>query len=469
MEIDLEAVQDLAPDQASLNAAQKLLKPTKWPVRGFSREVRAVWGQCQGSGSKPYFTMADPVDHGYKCTCPSRKFPCKHVLALLWQFSEARAEFAEAEHPEWVQDWLSRRRKSGAAGSAGDDGSAQNDDEKPAPAKNIHRAGEEETRALSAEQQRKRAEANARRAEKNREATRQMVSSVLEEFSLWTDDQLRTGLGDLLRDITSRCRQIAARLVDGKAAALAARVDELPARVLRLEGEAQLECLLKELGQLVLLCRAWQADPEDPDTRRGIVGAESREQLLESEKALRLSGTWIVAGERTENRRDGLVAHSTWLLYTGQSAHRTALLQDFYPASAPRRSAAPGVGRQLQGEVVFYPSRNPLRAVLASVSECESAAIWPEPTGDFLQPWLRGLAGVPWLEEMPCQLGAGRVCSDAAGKYWWRGRDLALPLLNEAPPPLLRGAVLESALVLWDGYRAELLSADTRDWGSIAC
>ncbi len=49
---------------------------------------------------------------GSKCTCPSRKFPCKHALALLWLKAEAIVSFAETETPEWVSEWLARRRPS---------------------------------------------------------------------------------------------------------------------------------------------------------------------------------------------------------------------------------------------------------------------------------------------------------------------------------------------------------------------
>ncbi|MEJ2424086.1 MAG: SWIM zinc finger family protein, partial [Candidatus Thiodiazotropha sp.] len=70
MDISLDVVQELAPDQASLTAAKKLLKPAKWPVKGQAPSVNTIWGQCQGSGANPYYTMADVVDHGYKCTCP---------------------------------------------------------------------------------------------------------------------------------------------------------------------------------------------------------------------------------------------------------------------------------------------------------------------------------------------------------------------------------------------------------------
>src|SRR5688572_33367878 len=74
-----------------------------------------VWGECAGSGANPYRMMADLRDLGNKCTCPSRKFPCKHVLGLLWLNAEAVVPFPPADTPEWVSDWLGRRRGGGAA------------------------------------------------------------------------------------------------------------------------------------------------------------------------------------------------------------------------------------------------------------------------------------------------------------------------------------------------------------------
>ena len=68
----------LSPDEASSKAAKGLLSPAKWPTLGATDE--AVWGECQGSGSKPYQTQVDVSGGGtrFKCSCPSRKFPCKH-------------------------------------------------------------------------------------------------------------------------------------------------------------------------------------------------------------------------------------------------------------------------------------------------------------------------------------------------------------------------------------------------------
>ncbi|MRT44910.1 SWIM zinc finger family protein, partial [Xylella fastidiosa subsp. multiplex] len=75
----------LAPDAASRKAGSKLGAAGPWSEAGSSDEG-AVWGLCKGSGSKPYQTVVDLADAAgpaYKCSCPSRKFPCKHALGLL--------------------------------------------------------------------------------------------------------------------------------------------------------------------------------------------------------------------------------------------------------------------------------------------------------------------------------------------------------------------------------------------------
>src|SRR5476651_1227257 len=96
-------IEALAPDQSALTAASALLKPSKWPLR--ARFERLIWGECQGSGANPYRVAADIEDRGSKCTCPSRKFPCKHALALMWMFVDGDAGFQAGDVPDWVNDW----------------------------------------------------------------------------------------------------------------------------------------------------------------------------------------------------------------------------------------------------------------------------------------------------------------------------------------------------------------------------
>jgi len=120
MSLTLQRIEGLAPDQASLASARKLLKPSCWPTLAEGEGL--VWGECQGSGATPYCVVVSEADAGYKCTCPSRKFPCKHTLALMWMRADKGGSFAPAPIPEWVKDWLSRRRgTSKAAGKSEDE------------------------------------------------------------------------------------------------------------------------------------------------------------------------------------------------------------------------------------------------------------------------------------------------------------------------------------------------------------
>jgi hypothetical protein len=207
--IELKAIEQLAADQSSLKAAAGLAKPAKWSGIGMSRDSALIWGECAGSGANPYRVMADLRDLGNKCTCPSRKFPCKHVLGLLWLNAEAIVPFAPADTPAWVSDWLGRRR-GGVAKTAGTD----------AAAKDARAAQLDEPEAIEDPKEVARREAAAA---KRSEDTERAILDALDALEQWIGDQLRMGLSAFIDDATARCRRIAARLVDGKAAALAGR------------------------------------------------------------------------------------------------------------------------------------------------------------------------------------------------------------------------------------------------------
>ncbi|MER7818614.1 SWIM zinc finger family protein, partial [Streptomyces sp. NPDC096153] len=85
-----EQVLALAPDMPSRKAGSRLGTAGPWSGTGGSG-AGAVWGLCRGSGSTPYRTVVDTSGPAYQCSCPSRKFPCKHALGLLllWAGDEA--------------------------------------------------------------------------------------------------------------------------------------------------------------------------------------------------------------------------------------------------------------------------------------------------------------------------------------------------------------------------------------------
>jgi hypothetical protein len=457
--IDLGRIEALATDQASLKAAAGLAKPGKWSGVGGSADGALIWGECAGSGANPYRVMADLRDLGNKCTCPSRKFPCKHVLALLWLDAEAVVTFAPGEIPAWVSDWLGRRRGTSAAPA----GAAA----KPASAapKDLRAAQRAEPEAPEDPKVAARREASAA---KRSEDTERAILDSLDALEQWIGDQLRMGLAAFIDDATARCRRIAARLVDGKAAALAGRIDELPARLLGHPAGDRPRAAVVELGKLVLLARAFRAAPRDPDIRRAVASSETRETVLASSDTVRVTGLWEVLAEQVQTRRDGLVSQTTWLLNLGPEGPRFAMLLDYFPASAGRRNSAFTPGERFTGEVAFFPGRNPLRGLLLQrAANGSDMQVWPDAAPDLAEALTAPLHAEPWALDIPVLLPRGRVAIDAAGQGWWRPADAttALPLAESAEG-LIRGTELTRAAALWSGNRLAILAAQT-PWGRI--
>lgn len=458
MPITLDIVEALAPDQASLKAASKQMSPKKWPLLARDEAGGLVWGECQGSGANPYRVIVDTDDHGYKCTCPSRKFPCKHALALMWMAAENAAAFAPAETPDWVRDWLGRRRKTS--------GPAAPESKSPAKSLAAATAEAEAPAPVDPKQEARRAAAAERRAEE----TERAIAAGLDELDQWIADQLRLGLAGFLGEIAERCRRIAARLVDAKASALAGRLDETPARILALPAEERPDAAIRELGKLALLTRAWRAAPRDPELRRAVGATETRDDLLADTTAPRVDGLWEVLAERVSTRRDGLIAQSTWLMSLTETEHPFALLLDFFPAATGRRGGAFSAGERFLAELVFYPAKRPLRAVIAKrePSPESDAPNWSALAAtDPLATYLERQDAAPWSGAAPLLLPPGRLAS-AGARIWWRAASgsAALPVSGGAPDYAL-GLELEATAALWDGARCQLLAAQSRGWGRI--
>ncbi|MGW5419619.1 SWIM zinc finger family protein, partial [Streptomyces sp. NPDC003943] len=114
----------LAPDDASRRAGSKLGTPGPWtgtgtgPGAGTGAGAGAVWGLCKGSGRTPYRTVVDVTGPAYRCSCPSRKFPCKHALGLLLLWAAGEVE-AATEVPDWAAEWLASRQARATAAADG--------------------------------------------------------------------------------------------------------------------------------------------------------------------------------------------------------------------------------------------------------------------------------------------------------------------------------------------------------------
>src|SRR5680860_679470 len=98
----IEQVAAVAPSPRSIAAAEPLAVAARWSAVG--ADDRALWGRCRGSGTEPYETAVDHAEVAWRCTCPSRKLPCKHALALLLLW--ARGAVGAGTRPESVRSWV---------------------------------------------------------------------------------------------------------------------------------------------------------------------------------------------------------------------------------------------------------------------------------------------------------------------------------------------------------------------------
>ena len=95
----------LAPNANAVNNGRKICQKGGFVKRYRSKDDTFYMGECSGSGKTNYITSADFVeeDHPvFRCSCPSRQFPCKHSLGLLFEMSIEK-DFEFCEIPEDIQ------------------------------------------------------------------------------------------------------------------------------------------------------------------------------------------------------------------------------------------------------------------------------------------------------------------------------------------------------------------------------
>lgn len=406
-----EQVLALAPDAASRKAGGKLAGPAPWSQAGSAEG--AVWGLCKGSGSKPYRTVVDCADAACKCSCPSRKFPCKHALGLLLLWSAGGDAVASgAEPPEWAQSWLTGRRSRPAAGAA-------------------RRAAAEPADPAAA---RRRAERRAAR-----------ITAGATELEERLGDLLRGGIAGADRAGYAAWDETAARMVDAQAPGLAGRIRELSATAS--SGPGWPGRLLEQCALLHLLDQGFLAVDGLPEplaaTVRAHVGLTVDSAGLLADPEGRLRDEWLVLG-RSDTDEGRLAVRRLWL--HGTASGRPALVLSFGTAGRSPETALP-VGSVLDAELAFYPGAVPLRAALGD--RHGSAAAGPVPPGTevtaALAAYGSSLASDPWSESVPAVLAGVVPVPDGPDGRWQvadGGGPAAIPLVCESRSALWRLAAV---------------------------
>jgi hypothetical protein len=384
MDWSTDAVLALAPDPGSASAGQELAAERKWTLIGASG--RAIWGLCQGSGKDPYQTRVDLGEPAFKCSCPSRKFPCKHGLGLLLLFAKARASFKVGDEPGWVREWI--------------DGRAE-------------KAGKRAEKARAVAEAPVDLAAQAKRAAARDERVRQGVA----ECRAWIEDLVRRGLAAGQGDAAPNCERVAARMVDAQAPGLAGMVRRI-ARLMA-SGAGWEVRTLEQLGRVYLLLEAADRVGELPgelggDARVALGYSQAKEDVLATAGVADL---WTVVGQAFEDE-DRVKVRRTWLW--GKRTGRAALVLDFAVGNQAL-DASLVAGTAFEGEVAFYPSGAPLRALVKSRGEGVPVA---EPLGEEgdsgigagLERCARALSANPWLVRWPMVLARAKVVR--SGDRW---------------------------------------------------
>jgi len=109
--IDEAFVDGAAPNAAAAKNGRGLVLKGAFQSLHKSDDDTLLFGECKGSGKQPYRCSSDfiqPDKPVHRCSCPSRQFPCKHCLGLMYAFVQGKS-FSIEDVPE---DISSKREKS---------------------------------------------------------------------------------------------------------------------------------------------------------------------------------------------------------------------------------------------------------------------------------------------------------------------------------------------------------------------
>ena len=379
MEFSEKEIEGLAPDASSVHSGKGLAKPASWQEVG--EEGDFLWGLCKGSGSKPYQVRVDvsQPEIGFKCSCPSRKLPCKHVLGLLFLRAQNGKPLG-GECPDWVREWRDKRerRQESAAGSDAGEGAKK--------------------------KSKKKSVSFAERVE----AHLPLMTEGMDLLSERMLDAVRHGVtSGWLRDLSKR-------LVDTQLPGLALMLGKLEKEYEDGKDEVSLERLLTRMGRLQLLVEAFRgrdrlSEAERYDLFLALGMTMDKDQVLA--EGVRVAGTWRVLGVAMEEF-GRLRERRVWL---GNDEGTTALLQDY----APQKMGFPGsfnAGDTFIGEVAFYPGTVRQRALTTENFTPAPAADPPiVETALAVQRMREQMATNPWLWRWPLQLSAVRLHCNREG------------------------------------------------------
>ena len=361
-----EQILALTPDTSSAKNAQALAVRSKWLSLGYNQQ--AIWGECQGSGTNTYQTQIDITELAFKCTCPSRKTPCKHAIGLFLLFTDQKEAFTEKTLPQKVS--------------------------LDTPKHKLDKKTESTKKVVDTAAQAKRAQMRYNK-----------VTAGMQDLELWLRDLVRQGLAIAQGQPYSFWDTAAARLVDAQAPGVARLLREMAS--IPHSGIGWEERLLTQLGRVYLLIsgfKRWESLPAEmqADIRTQIGWTQNQEELLTSSG---VCDRWLILGQRV-TEEDKLRSQFNWLW--GEKTQQPALILNFAYGSQPLdTSLIPGTS--IDAELVFFESAYPLRSLVKIHHEAANPV--DQMPGyssiqDMMTAYAKALARNPWIEQFPIALQA---------------------------------------------------------------
>ncbi|MGH9139184.1 MAG: hypothetical protein ACRD0G_19420 [Acidimicrobiales bacterium] len=390
----IEQVVAVAGSSARFGAGEALALPSLWSRGGASE--RAIWGRYHGSGLEPYEVAVDHVNVRERCTCPSRARPCKHAIGLLVLW--VRGHLPDVAEPPAVAGWIDRHlRRQADEAVAGVEptstdadgrsrGGAQPDEpagDRPSPTREPITAGDTDS--------------------SRNERIEKLVGGLV-ELDRWLEDRLRAGLADPSIARFATWDDLARRLTDARAGALANRVRRLAGRV----GTSPdwHEHVLAEIGVLHLLAQAGQRVPSLPrDLADGVaVACGWQVRKADVEGTAPETDHWLVAG-RSDTREDLVEVRRVWL--RGLRSGSWAMVLSF-AAYRQALDTSYEVGTVVHADVHRYRG-SAQRAVVGAIHQADSGPAEALPPATASATSTLGacelvgevLAAEPWLERVP--------------------------------------------------------------------
>jgi len=373
--------------------------------------------------------MVDHVTVGFACTCPSRKRPCKHAIALLLLW--VRGQVAESVAPSKIEKWASRRAGANAAaqrkaGVAADEETADVDGEVRGD------AATSDTDAVAGGRSGQDSESDSEPLpESDRDQARndrvERMFAGLTELDRWLDDRIRTGLADASLANYGTWDSLAARLVDAQAGSLANRIRRLAGLVGASPGWH--DDVLAELGMLHLLSQAGRRLGSLPGPLADAVATSVGWQVRQADVLAGVPDTdqWVVAG-RSDTREDRIEVRRLWL--RGITSGRWALVLSF-AAYQQSLDTSLVVGTSVEADLHRYPGPA-LRALVGARRTDPSEGAHPpaKTVAGACDELGAMLANEPWLDRLPVTVRASLTRS---GSRWVLTDDTgSLPMVEPA-------------------------------------